>query len=54
MGREDAFIVSRATFKKEKQNRLARNTFAYTNSTLFAWTRNGDRFIWLLSDNNKK
>lgn len=50
MGREDAFIVSRATFKKEKQNRLARNT----NSTLFAWTRNGDRFIWLLSDNNKK
>lgn len=26
MGREDAFIVSRATFKKEKQNRLARNT----------------------------
>lgn len=26
MGREDAFIVSRATFKKEKQNRLARGT----------------------------
>lgn len=30
MGREDAFIVSRATFKKEKQNRLARNTHIQT------------------------
>lgn len=30
MSREDAFIVSRATFKKEKQNRLARNTHIQT------------------------
>lgn len=30
MGREDAFIVSRVTFKKAKQNRLARNTHIQT------------------------